>query len=301
MRWWIATLCLAAWPAVGLAQRGCPYGLVAVDGLHCCWPQQSFSAERSACVGMPQCPAGLALYGETCVPGQVVAQPDAPLPAEPVAVPLPPPLPSEPAQDPPMQGYLPPPLQPLQGFPVHFEAKRDGTRFAVSVDEGPACQTPCDLVVTPGKHRVRVLGDASFRQNLRFPAAPSVVKIDKRKGGRLALAIVGLAVGIPVALVGVEVALIGAISSLTDSRDRSLFGDVTTRQALVVGGLIAAGAGITFAAVGAGVGFGTMGRNKARLHPAGSAQADEPPALQLMGLAAAPTQGGAMVGASFAF
>ena len=45
-------------PAAASAQV-CPYGLVAVDPTHCCWPGQTFAADRGTCAGAPQCPAGL--------------------------------------------------------------------------------------------------------------------------------------------------------------------------------------------------------------------------------------------------
>lgn len=42
----------------------------------CCWPGQAWSSSRQACVGIPQCPAGLTAQGEdcqvACPPGQAV-------------------------------------------------------------------------------------------------------------------------------------------------------------------------------------------------------------------------------------
>jgi len=38
----------------------------AADGLHCCWPNQDWSAAQNACTGAPQCPTGFAVAGEDC-------------------------------------------------------------------------------------------------------------------------------------------------------------------------------------------------------------------------------------------
>ncbi len=53
-------------PARALAQAECEEGRVRVDE-RCCWPGQTFSAERLRCEGEPQCPSALTVHGETCV------------------------------------------------------------------------------------------------------------------------------------------------------------------------------------------------------------------------------------------
>lgn len=294
MRTLLAVLAVALLPAVAGAQQVlCPYGLTSVDGVHCCWPGQAFDAQRKVCAGTPQCPAGLVASGETCVVGQAaplqpVVQPQ---PVQPVAPPPPPVVDPQAMPLPP-----PPPGYAVQGFPVRFEARQEGQEFSVSVDGGASCNTPCEVAVPPGRHRVRIEGAARFREDLDFPAQASVVKIEKRRGGSVALAVVGLSVGIPVGVVGGVVALFGVLVSETGTT----LADRNTGNDLIVGGAIAAAAGFTFAAVGAGVGFGTAGKNRARLEPSGSASS-EVPGLQLVSLGAAPTVGGAMVGATFSF
>lgn len=48
----------------------CPPGHEATPATQgrCCWPAQSFSAEKNGCVGTPRCPVGMRASGYTCVP-----------------------------------------------------------------------------------------------------------------------------------------------------------------------------------------------------------------------------------------
>ena len=177
-------------------------------------------------------------------------------------------------------------------FPVHFEAGNKWS-FSVSV-EGASCKTPCDLPVVPGLHRVEVTGDASFYDDVQFPAAPSVVKVEKRRGGRLALAIIGLSVGIPVGAAGLALAF-SYLPAATDKTKSSL-----GPSEMVLVGFFGAGAGFIFAALAAGVGFSTFGHDRAWVLSAQTAQRRDPP-VRLVSLGVAPTRGGASVGATFAF
>jgi len=304
MRSLLLTVVLLALPAAASAQV-CPYGLVPVDPAHCCWPGQTFAADRGTCAGVPQCPPGLSPYGETCIVAEAPAQPQ-PLPAAqplPDAQPLPPPPPvAQPVPPPPPMpaGYAPmqTAMPQVYGYPVRFEAKHAGQEFTVSVDKGIACRTPCELTVAPGRHRVKVEGDARFREDLNCPASPTVVQVERRKGGRAALGIVGLAVGIPAAVIGAGVGLVGYVSY-------SLYAPGTATNTsgrdLMIGGFLVAAAGVTFAAVGAGVGFGTAGKNRVRFARATREEPDEAPAVQLVSLGVAPTDRGATMGATFAF
>ncbi len=276
-------LVLLAAPAAA-AEPTCPYGLVAVDASHCCWPGQTFAVDRDACAGTPQCPAGLVASGETCL-----------VPAAPVQQPQPA---AEPTAPPPAHEATAPPLPPeVLGHPVRFEARHEGQEFTVSVGGGVSCRTPCELTVPPGRHRVEVEGDASFRDDFTFPASPSLVLIERRSGGRAALGIVGLAVGIPATVVGLVVVLAGAIATDLATGPASREG---ARNMLIAGGVIAA-AGVTFVAVGAGVGFGTAGKNRLRFARASGDRPGEEPPVRLVGLGAAPAEGGAMLGATLAF
>ena len=276
MRALLISLTVVLSPSLALAQGPCPGGMVAVDEAHCCWLGQSFSAARQGCVGAPQCPAGMVPYGEACVlaPSYVVPPP------------------------PPAYGVPPPAMGPRS--PARFEAKKDG-KFKVVMDTGEICETPCELSVSAGRHHVTIEGDATFQEKIDFPAAPSVVKIEKRRGGRMALGIAGLAGGIPMAAVGGMVAVLGALFGAERNSypyDSTLPTRSTADTMVVVGASIAA-AGVVFIGVGAGVGFGTAGRNRARLENA--PEQHEEASLQLVGLGAAPTRGGAVLGATFAF
>ncbi len=63
-------LCIALTPALAVAQgAACPPGQArSMDTAgHCCWPAQAWSRSRRQCVGVPQCPEGTRVEGETCV------------------------------------------------------------------------------------------------------------------------------------------------------------------------------------------------------------------------------------------
>ncbi|HEY3447417.1 MAG TPA: hypothetical protein VGK67_13680 [Myxococcales bacterium] len=310
MRSLILSLVVLVAPAAAAAQV-CPYGLVAVDAAHCCWPGQAFAPERGICAGAPECPPGLMAYGETCIASSAAAQPQPP-PEPELPQPLPPPPPPPPPppggyqlppsveyQAPPPAAYpvMPPQAQPMPqvfGSQVRFEAKKAGNEFVVSVDQAGTCRTPCELMVPPGRHHVKVEGDARFHQRLDFPAGPSVVQIDKLRAGGVALGVVGLAVGIPAAVVGGFFGLVGFLSNYGNSYSSSSATEMT------YAGFGVMAAGITLAAVGGGIGFGMAGHNKLRF---AQAEADElkAPAVQLLSMGVAPTNGGAMAGATFAF
>ncbi len=56
--------------STGAAAQGCESGRVASPATQgrCCWPAQTWSAANARCEGPPQCPAGMAGSGDTCVP-----------------------------------------------------------------------------------------------------------------------------------------------------------------------------------------------------------------------------------------
>jgi len=279
MRSLLLWLVVLAAPSFALAQSTCPPGLAPVDDAHCCWPGQAFAADRQVCAGAPRCPAGMVANGETCAVAPAYA------------VPPPPPVPDLP----------PPPPMPAAalaiGYPAHFEARRDD-KFTVTLDSGESCQTPCDLSVPAGKQRIKITGDGSFSESLVFPAGPSAVQIEKRRGGCIGLAITGLAVGIPMAMVGLALTMAAVVVSAVPTTSD---GQTHEDQGLLIGGIVVTAAGVTFAAVGAGVGFGTAGHNRARFESARTEKKDEEVSLIFTGVGAAPTRGGAVVGASFAF
>lgn len=282
MRTFVLTLFAIALPALASAQV-CPYGLVAVDPTHCCWPGQTYAPDRGTCAGAPQCPAGLTAYGETCV-----AAPGTAPGAQPVDPTVPPP-------PPPAAGYVPQAMPPqVFGYPVRFEAKKSGNEFTVSVDKGVACRTPCELTVPPGRHRVHIEGDARFSDSMTFPASPTTILIEKRRGGGVALGVVGLAVGIPATVVGGLVGLVGyALNTSSSSTNRN------TGKTMMYAGFGVGGAGLVLLVVGTSVGFSIAGHDKLTF---ARASVDEPePPVRLVGLGVVPTAGGAMGGATFAF
>jgi hypothetical protein len=92
----VAAVLAIAEPAYSQAPQ-CPAGQVFNEDTqgHCCWPQQVWSAKRAVCVGIPACPPGSVVEGETCrSTAPVTPAPAAPPPA---AVAPPPPAPPPPA------------------------------------------------------------------------------------------------------------------------------------------------------------------------------------------------------------
>ena len=271
-------------PALALGQVVCPYGLVPVDATHCCWPGQAFSPERQTCMGVPQCPPGLSPYGETCIASQAAPQP----------VPQPPPPPQP-------QPYLPQQLPAqVMGFQAHFQS--DAGEFMVSLDNGAGCRTPCDMAVAPGRHRIHVTGEANFHEDLDFPAAPSVLKVNKRKAGFVAMGRIGLALGIPAIAVGIVCFSVGTIYRAGWDSYYSSY-SYNTAVTIQNAGIGLAVGGAIFTGVMAGVGFGAAGHNHVRFETGGSGELDDrPPPLRLVGIGAAPTKnGGAALGATFEF
>jgi hypothetical protein len=279
MRSWIVASLLMLAPALAAAQVVCPAGLVPVDAAHCCWPGQSLAPDGQTCAGTPQCPQGMTPYGTMCAAAQPVAPPPMPV--------APPPLPgSEPV-------VLPAALGPM---PVHFEARNEGYQFTVSVDGGASCSTPCDLTVTPGKHLVKIEGDATYQDELNFPATPARVMVDKRRGGYLALGITSLVIGVPGAVTGAVFTLFGFFGTVFTSNQATR----SSSEVLLFGGLAGLAGGVVLAAVGGSIGLKKSGRSRVYLAKPEYADAESAP-VKLTGIGLAPTAGGAMVGASFAF
>lgn len=71
--------------AAGHCVVACAAGMLAtMDGLHCCWPGQTWSDEQRACAGPPTCPVGLVAQGATCASAGATqaSKPVAPPPAK---------------------------------------------------------------------------------------------------------------------------------------------------------------------------------------------------------------------------
>ncbi len=63
-----ALVALAALLGSAEAAAACPAGqeINADTAGHCCWPGQAWSKSRNACIGIPICPPGHSIQGETC-------------------------------------------------------------------------------------------------------------------------------------------------------------------------------------------------------------------------------------------
>ncbi len=169
-------------------------------------------------------------------------------------------------------------------MPVRFTAVRDGDEFEVNVD-GATCRTPCELQITPGKHRVEVTGAASYSDSVNFPASAGALeaKIGRRKGGFLALGIASVCAGGFTALIGLGLTANGVLDEDDDT---------------VITGLAVLGTGVVVAIAGGIVGFKLKGSNDVKLDDAPRSAF----APQLIGLGVTPTpHGGAQIGAAFAF
>lgn len=209
-----------------VARSECPVGQAVTDDTHghCCWIGQVWSMSRAMCVGIPQCPPGLQVQGETCVrpAGAPTPPPPAPptyTPAPPQPQPLPPPtyspspapsapegmeaVPTPPGTTPSVATptTAPPPAS-LPKFPMRFEAGA-GDVYRVRAD-GKSCMTPCTLELPPGDLQVHV--DAGAREldsPLKVPGMPSTITVTHPSrahygvgAGLLALGLADTAVGL---------------------------------------------------------------------------------------------------------
>ncbi len=258
-------LILAVPQAVG---DPCHGGKVIVDEAgHCCWEEQGWSPNLQACVGRPRCPAGTWPRGETCVEGVAEVE-------------------SAPRFD---ESWL---------VPVRFVSASEGETFQVSVDDKhvTTCTTPCEVRLTRGRHRIYVHGPATFGKKIDVRGSAAEVRIERRSNSMLAMGVVSIAAGGLSAVVGANLALYGAL--LTSTFDSPA--DRANKEGLRDAGLVMLVVGATVAVVGGVAGLTGMGHNRMDLVPERSASA-LPDGLRLQGLAVAPTQGGAMAGATFSF
>jgi hypothetical protein len=115
----------------------------------------------------------------------------------------------------------------------------------------------------------------------------------------LALGISSLVVGVPTAVGGVAVTLVGLVRVLFTSSS-SPPGSGAQTEAMVLGGLGMIVGGVVLAAVGGSIGLRKTGHNRVHLRKSDFAEAESAP-VKLTGIGLAPTPGGAMVGATFAF
>lgn len=182
---------------------------------------------------------------------------------------------------------------------VKIVAAEDGASFSVRVDSASElmCNTPCELALAPGRHRVQVGGDASFKQWVTVESGGGVLLVEKRHNGRIVQGVVSLAVGVPVAIAGAYLLAAGLIiGSVADSTASDKNPGSTLRT---VGAVTLAG-GAALALIGSLTGFPFVGHD--RLVMQSSPASKSSTALQLIGLNAGPTpRGGATLGAVFSF
>lgn len=235
---------------VAFEARGetCPPGQVKNEDTrdHCCWPNQVWSGKRQACVGIPLCPAPLAVDGETCKgatpppaetakPQAVQAQPVAPL--QPAAQPAPSPQPGahEPAAVPPP----PPPVQPAPP-PVLLQPAPQGA--------------PPPVGVQPAPQPVYLPPNAVF---VNVAPAPATKTVYVQQPGKIVTGafLLALAVG----AIGASVPL---WQDATDDKQSPLNKHLSGNDGLcVLGAVVLDAAGIVFGAVGGStLGKGIRGR-----------------------------------------
>jgi len=174
--------------------------------------------------------------------------------------------------------------------PVKFLVARDGDEMDVVVDGNPelACKAPCEIQLTPGRHTVAVTGAAKYVDTINVPRGdPSTAKLGRSRVAFLIVGLSSLAVGVTSAVVGLYLF----------SEEAQQYGTVS------VPGVALLGTGIVIAVVGSIVGFKLKGSNGISLERdrgRGRGERDQF-SPQLLSVGLAPTRGGAMAGATFAF
>ncbi len=101
--------------------RPCAEGRVRVDG-YCCWPAQSWDADRARCTGAPACPAELVEHGDTCAGRAEVLVP----------------APTEVSE-------VPPSLSAASGYAAAARPRQPRSMFADSTDGWPSLRNVSDV------------------------------------------------------------------------------------------------------------------------------------------------------------
>lgn len=183
---------------------------------------------------------------------------------------------------PPQPAYVPQQAA-LQPVPVKFVPRRDGDNLTVTIDNRPdlTCKAPCELNVPPGRHVVKVEGDTKYIDDINVPKNfGSTARIGRAKN-------VWLALGIPSVVLG-PLMVVGGFGAWAA-------GALNPEPAV---GIMAGG--VVLAIAGGIVGFKLKGKDEISLErDRHSGRETFQPAL--VGLGVAPTNGGAMAGATFVF
>jgi hypothetical protein len=291
----LIALSLTVVPSLARAQLACPGGqAVSADTAgHCCWPAQAWSSSRGACVGAPQCPAGMVAQGEVCAPMVVAREAPAAAAGQPVApwgaVAPPAPLPAA------APTYAPQPLYPTPayapGLPVRFVPNSMGDRLTVSVTTpaGPQqCEAPCVMSLLPGEHTVTISGDVEYTDTITVVGNPLHVRIRRYRSERMIWGVAGTGVGAALFVAGL--AMSGDCTTLS-------FSTVCERSSAANGLMIV---GSTLAIVAATTGFTTMGSNSLAVTTDYNlyVRARGP---RFAGVGASPMAGGGLIGATLQF
>jgi Tetratricopeptide repeat len=246
----------------------CPPGQTSNEDTagHCCWPGQVWSKRRSTCAGIPQCPQGLVARGENC------SMPQPMQPMQPM---------DSPWASYPQMGWGAP-MAPPGTVPVTFNPKREGYVYVVGV-ERQQCTAPCTMFLKPGKHKLRVSGDAAYQTDLAVGNQPMTVKVAHMRMVKLVGGAVVTGVGLVSFLVGV--AMLNAAYS-----DTGLYGVFP-----ILAGLVLVPIGIPTMAVTDGNRINVIGGGVAE------APAPKPEGIRLVSAGVQPLQGGASLGLRFSF
>jgi len=214
----------------------------------------------------------------TAAPSLAWSQPVAPWGAPPVAAPTPP-----------QPGY--PPYTLSAGIPVRFVPNLAGDSFTVSVSTpaGPQqCQAPCVLSLPMGEHTVSVSGEAEYTDTISVQPYPLHVRIRRYRSERMIWGAAGTGVGVALLIAGL--AMSEACTSVGFS--------TTCERPLASNGLSILGSALAITA--ATTGFTTMGSNSFVVTADYNVYAQRR-GPRLAGLGAAPTSGGALLGATISF
>jgi len=195
--------------------------------------------------------------------------------------------------------------EPVVRYPVQITGEKGAT---VSI-AGASCSTPCQLSIPPGQHDVQVSGGSSFWQQVDFPTSSSTLIVEFERSDLKTLGTAGILVGVPLVIFGpilINYALVESPKNDPCNSNRTVMEcydtDFVLTNLLLAGlGIVATATGVIAVAVLGGVGFGLMGKDRLVLQAPRVSTSDDEPPVRLVGLAAAPVRGGAMLGATFVF
>ncbi|MSP58883.1 MAG: tetratricopeptide repeat protein [Myxococcales bacterium] len=268
----------------------CPAGQTVTEDTadHCCWGGQVWSKRRAACAGIPQCPAGLQVSGETCI--KAVA-PLPPLDMDPWAI-----TPT-PRAGPPPPTYAPRPVGAPGTVQVTFTPKRREFIYVITAGK-QSCATPCSLFLKPGSAKIGITGAGEFSARFTVPTTATVVEVQHRRIGSLVAGSILVFFGTVAAISGTVLVAPGPSKSCSDPPDCS----TEVNNPNFAYGVVA----FLASAVLLPIGIPTMSKmdaNEISLHSGTTARAPDPGPgnVRLIGAGLGAWQGGAGASLRFAF